>query len=99
VHVTRPVVEVFADAAASSRGFGARGEGNIGGESKVVGGPPVVRLASGVAVSVSVFHSGGNASHRSLWTGMCVMSLILPGPYPCRYDVVEERVFRSISWR
>jgi hypothetical protein len=55
VHVTRPVIEVFADAAASSRGFGARGGGNVGCEGKVVGGPSVLRLTSGAAVSVPLF--------------------------------------------
>jgi hypothetical protein len=55
VHVARPVIEVFADTAASPRGCGTRSGGNVGCEGKVVGGPSVWRLTSGAAVSVPLF--------------------------------------------
>jgi hypothetical protein len=74
--------------------LGARGGGNICGESKVVGGPPVVCLASGAAVGVSVFQIlPVVVMHRiEAYELECVLSLILPGPCPCGYDVVEEGV-------
>ncbi len=55
MHVARPVIEVFADTATSSRGCGARSGGNVGCEGKVVGGPSVWCLSSGATVSVPLF--------------------------------------------
>ena len=89
-----PVVEVLAVATAGSRGFGAGGGCDIGGECKIVGRPSGGRLACGATMGITVRQvlvvvvmCGVGAQGVESW-----LALVPPDPCSCGYDVVEERV-------